>query len=42
LKELKIEEAYPRLEEFRTSPEYGAYCRSASDALHEAQFGRVQ
>jgi NitT/TauT family transport system ATP-binding protein len=42
LKELKIDESYPRLDEFRTSPEYASYCRSASDALHEAQFGIAQ
>ncbi len=34
--ELNVDEPYPRAEEFRTSPEYAARCRAASDALHEA------
>ncbi len=34
--ELNVDEPYPRAEEFRTSPEYAAQCRAASDALHDA------
>ncbi len=36
IRELHVDEAYPRSEEFRTSAEYAAYCRQATDALHEA------
>ncbi len=36
VQELHIDEPYPRREEFRTSPEYAAHCRAASDALHAA------
>ncbi|MEM1286032.1 MAG: ABC transporter ATP-binding protein [Pseudomonadota bacterium] len=36
VEELQVDEAYPRKEEFRTSAEYAAYCRAASDALHGA------
>ena len=36
VQELGIDEPYPRREEFRTSPEYAAHCRAASDALHAA------
>ena len=36
IEELAIGRAYPRDEEFRTSSEYAAYCRAASDALHKA------
>jgi len=35
-RELTIGASYPRSEEFRTSPEYGDYCRLTSDALHAA------
>jgi NitT/TauT family transport system ATP-binding protein len=35
-KELTIEAPYPRQESFRTSAEYAAYCRLASEALTEA------
>lgn len=34
--ELQVEAAYPRPETFRTSAEYAAYTRQATDALHEA------
>ena len=34
--ELKIEAPYPRDQNFRTSAEYAAYCRSASPALAQA------
>jgi len=34
--ELTIPAPYPRLESFRTSPEYSEYCRRTSDALHAA------
>lgn len=36
VKELRVDEPYPRREEFRTSPEYAAHCREASAALHGA------
>ena len=36
IRELTIDAPYPRDEAFRTSAEYAAYCRSASDALHLA------
>jgi NitT/TauT family transport system ATP-binding protein len=36
LTELTIDAPYPRAESFRTSPEYGAFCRHASQALREA------
>ena len=36
IRELEVDAPYPRTEEFRTSAEYAAYCRNASDALHEA------
>ena len=36
IRELHVDERYPRSEEFRTSAEYAAYCRQAPDALHEA------
>lgn len=39
LRELKVDKAYPREEEFRTSNEYASFCRAASEALHEAQWG---
>ncbi len=35
-RELTIEEPYPRSDSFRTSAEYSAYCRTASEALQEA------
>jgi len=38
-KELTIEAPYPRQESFRTSAEYAAYCRLASEALTEATGG---
>ncbi|GFE49777.1 nitrate/sulfonate/bicarbonate ABC transporter ATP-binding protein [Roseobacter cerasinus] len=34
--ELQVDAAYPRPESFRTSAEYAAYTRQATDALHEA------
>ena len=34
--ELEVDAPYPREERFRTSPEYAANCRTASDALHDA------
>ena len=34
--ELHVDTPYPRHEEFRTSAEYAAHTRAASDALHEA------
>lgn len=34
VQELFVDEAYPREDEFRTSAEYAAYCRTASEALH--------
>ncbi len=34
--EMSVDEPYPRSEDFRTSPEYAAYCRAASAALHGA------
>jgi NitT/TauT family transport system ATP-binding protein len=36
LAELNIDAPYPRDESFRTSPEYGVFCRQASQALREA------
>lgn len=36
LREVQVDAPYPRTEEFRTSAEYAAHCRAASDALHEA------
>ena len=36
IEELAVEEPYPRREDFRTSPEYAAQCRAASDALQRA------
>ncbi|MSU89171.1 ATP-binding cassette domain-containing protein [Rhodobacteraceae bacterium 2CG4] len=36
IRELQVDAPYPRTEEFRTSAEYAAHCRAASDALHEA------
>ena len=34
--EIAVPEPYPRSEDFRTSPEYAALCREASEALHSA------
>lgn len=34
--ELEVPVGYPRSEEFRTTPDYGALCRRTSDALHDA------
>jgi len=34
--EVRVPAPYPRLESFRTSPEYGEYCRQTSEALHAA------
>lgn len=34
--ELQVDTPYPRHEEFRTSAEYAAHTRAASDALHDA------
>ena len=36
IREVQVDAPYPRDEAFRTSAEYAAYCRRASDALHEA------
>lgn len=36
LEELAVDAPYPRTEEFRTSAEYAAHCRSASDVLKRA------
>ena len=39
VRELTVDAPYPRTEAFRTSAEYAAHCREASDALHEAMEG---
>lgn len=39
LREVQVDAPYPRDEVFRTSAEYAAHCRAASDALHEAMGG---
>lgn len=39
IRELTVDAPYPRDEIFRTSAEYAAHCREASDALHEAMEG---
>jgi NitT/TauT family transport system ATP-binding protein len=36
IRELAVDEPYPRTEDFRTSAGYAAHCRAASDALHAA------
>ncbi|MGR3497081.1 ABC transporter ATP-binding protein [Citreimonas sp.] len=36
IRELAVDEPYPRGEDFRTSADYAAHCRQTSDALHEA------
>ena len=36
IRELTVEQPYPRDEAFRTSSEYAAYCRETSEALHQA------
>ncbi|MEM6740483.1 MAG: ABC transporter ATP-binding protein [Pseudomonadota bacterium] len=36
IRELAVDEPYPRSETFRTSADYAAHCRAASDALHAA------
>lgn len=36
IRELGVDEPYPRTEDFRTSAEYAAHCRAASEALREA------
>ena len=36
IEELSVGAPYPRDDEFRTSAEYAAYCRAASEALHRA------
>ncbi len=36
IRELAVDAPYPRTDAFRTSAEYAAYCRDASDALHAA------
>jgi NitT/TauT family transport system ATP-binding protein len=36
IRELHVDVPYPRHEDFRTSTEYAAYTRQASDALHDA------
>ncbi len=39
IRELTVDAPYPRDEIFRTSAEYAAHCREASDALYEAMEG---
>jgi NitT/TauT family transport system ATP-binding protein len=39
IRELAVDEPYPRTEDFRTSAEYVAHCREASDALAQAMEG---
>jgi NitT/TauT family transport system ATP-binding protein len=36
IRKLVVEAPHPRAEEFRTSADYAAHCRAASEALHEA------
>lgn len=36
IRELAVDAPYPRTDTFRTSADYAAYCRDASDALHAA------
>ena len=36
IEELQVTEPYPREEQFRTSADYAAHCRGASDALKRA------
>ena len=36
IRELQVNQPYPRGEEYRTSADYAAHCREASDALHAA------
>ncbi|MDJ0627251.1 MAG: ABC transporter ATP-binding protein [Rhodobacter sp.] len=36
IRELTVDAPYPRDDSFRTSSEYAAHCRAASDALHQA------
>jgi len=36
IRELTVDEPYPRTEDFRTSADYAAHCRETSAALHEA------
>ncbi|MCV6596664.1 MAG: ABC transporter ATP-binding protein [Mangrovicoccus sp.] len=36
IEELQVDAPYPRGEAFRTSPQYAAHCKAASDALHRA------
>lgn len=36
IRELTVDQPYPRDEAFRTSAEYAAYCRETSEALHQA------
>ncbi len=36
IRELQVDEPYPRSEHFRTSADYAAHCRAASDALKAA------
>lgn len=36
IEELAVDEPYPRDDKFRTSVDYAAHCRRASDALHRA------
>jgi len=36
IRELHVDEPYPREEQFRTSVDYAAHCRATSDALHDA------
>jgi NitT/TauT family transport system ATP-binding protein len=39
IRELGVDEPYPRTEDFRTSTEYVAHCREASEALAQAMEG---
>jgi len=34
--EVAIDQSYPRHDDYRTSSEYAAHCRAASEALHDA------
>jgi NitT/TauT family transport system ATP-binding protein len=39
IRELGVDDPYPRTEDFRTSTDYVAHCREASDALARAMDG---
>ena len=40
IEELTVDAPHPRTEAFRTSPDYAAQCRAASEALHAAMAER--